>query len=196
MNSPPSPDLSTVIIALLRGVLYRDTHVEAWSQVLALQPQVRDYVAVLNLELWLDESEGHAYLKQRPAPEGAPELPRLVARRPLSFPHSLLLVLLRKKLLEHDAGGTEARLVLSKEQIVDLLRLFAQDSTNEAKVADRAGSSIERAVEYGFLRRLPEDQFEVRRILKAFVDAQWLSDFEGQLAAYRELLATDLGVST
>jgi hypothetical protein len=29
-----------------------------------------------------------------------------------------------------------------------------------------------------------DDQFEVRRILKAFVDAQWLAEFEQRLAAY------------
>jgi hypothetical protein len=27
--------------------------------------------------------------------------------------------------------------------------------------------------------------FEVRRILKAFVDAQWLADLDGRLAAYQ-----------
>jgi hypothetical protein len=30
--------------------------------------------------------------------------------------------------------------------------------------------------------------FEVRRILKAFVDAQWLSEFDERLATYRRLL--------
>jgi len=34
-------------------------------------------------------------------------LPRLVQRRALSFPVSLLLALLRKKLAEFDAGGGE-----------------------------------------------------------------------------------------
>jgi hypothetical protein len=39
----------------------------------------------------------------------------------------------------------------------------------------------------GFLRRLrgADDKFEVRRILKAFVDAQWLADFDQRLAAYQ-----------
>jgi len=39
----------------------------------------------------------------------------------------------------------------------------------------------------GFLRRLrgADDRFEVRRILKAFVDAQWLADFDRRLAAYQ-----------
>jgi hypothetical protein len=31
--------------------------------------------------------------------------------------------------------------------------------------------------------------FEVRRILKAFVDAQWLADFDGRLVAYQAQLA-------
>ena len=32
--------------------------------------------------------------------------------------------------------------------------------------------------------------FEVRRILKAFVDAQWLADFDARLAAYQAQLGT------
>jgi hypothetical protein len=45
---------------------------------------------------------------------------------------------------------------------------------------------LNKVVELGFLHRLrgQENQFEVRRILKAFVDAQWLSEFELRLAQY------------
>jgi len=40
----------------------------------------------------------------------------------------------------------------------------------------------------GFLRGLAgqENRFEVRRVMKAFVDAQWLNEFEQRLAGYRE----------
>jgi hypothetical protein len=31
--------------------------------------------------------------------------------------------------------------------------------------------------------------YEVRRILKAFVDAQWLADFDARLTAYQAQLA-------
>jgi hypothetical protein len=65
---------------------------------------------VLGLELVLDEAEGYAFLRARPEEEdsdtSASKLPRLVARRPLSFPVSLLLALLRKKLAEFDAAVT------------------------------------------------------------------------------------------
>jgi len=47
--------------------------------------------------------------------------------------------------------------------------------------------------ELGFLRLVngPEQLFEVRRILKAFVDGQWLADFDGRLTEYAALLSGD-----
>ena len=88
-----------------------------------------------------------------------------------------MLALLRKKLAEFDAGSGEARLILSAEQIADLVRLFLADTANEAKLMDRVDSDIKKIVEMGFLRKLrgSDDRFEVRRILKSFVDAQWLA---------------------
>lgn len=60
-----------------------------------------------------------------------PRPPRLIARRPLSYPVSLMLALLRKRLAEADAGGGDARLVLSREEIAELMRVFLPDGTNE-----------------------------------------------------------------
>jgi hypothetical protein len=98
-----------------------------------------------------------------------------------------MLGLLRKKLAEADAASGESRLILNADQIGDLMRLFLAESTNEAKLMDRVHSDIKRIVEMGFLRRLQgsEDRFEVRRILKSFVDAQWLSEFEARLTDYK-----------
>ena len=41
-------------------------------------------------------------------------------------------------------------------------------------------------VDLGFLRRVrgQDHTYEVRRIIKAYVDAQWLSGFEEQLRTY------------
>lgn len=191
MTDNTEHQLPPVLIALFRGVLYRDQHPSTWQALLDLQAQARDYVAMLGLELMLDEAEGFAYLRHRPPEEGEPELPRLVPRRQLSYPVSLLLALLRKKLAEHDAGGGDPRLILSREQIVELLRVFLPDTANEAKLMDRIDSDINKVVELGFLRRLrgQRGQFEVRRILTSFVDAQWLGEFDRRLAEYRGLSA-------
>jgi len=189
-------DLSTLAITLLKGVIYREGDERLWGALLDLQARVRDYVSVLGLELVLDEAEGYAFLRSRPeqAEDGAASKPpRLIARRPISFPVSLLLALLRKKLAEFDAGGGDTRLVLSRDDIVELVRVFLPESSNEAKLIDQIETHINKIVELGFLRRLKvaggPSSFEVRRILKAFVDAQWLSDFDTRLAAYQAQLA-------
>jgi hypothetical protein len=189
-------DLSTLAITLLKGVIYREGDERLWGALLDLQARVRDYVSVLGLELVLDEAEGYAFLKSRPEqPEDdtAPKTPRLIARRPISFSVSLLLALLRKKLAEFDAGSGDTRLVLSRDDIVELIRVFLPDSSNEAKLIDQIETHINKIVELGFLRRLKvtsgPSSFEVRRILKAFVDAQWLTDFDTRLAAYQAQLA-------
>lgn len=185
------PDLSALVITLLKGVIYRDGDERLWGALLDLQARVRDYVAVLALELVLDEAEGYAFLKSRPesSEDGAPRLPRLVARRPLSFPVSLLLALLRRKLAEFDARGGDTRLVLSRDDMVELVRTFLPASSNEAKLADQIEAHINKVVDLGFLRRLKTASgpanYEVRRILKAFVDAQWLTEFDARLMAYQ-----------
>jgi len=188
--TPPEPQLPPLLVALFRGVVYQDQNPALWQDLLRLESQVRDQAALFGLELMLIEADGYAFLRQRPAEEGEESVPRLVPRRPLSYPVSLLLALLRKKLAEHDAGGGDVRLILEREQIVDLLRLFLPDTANDARLMDRMDAHINKVVELGFLRRLRGEQqrFEVRRILAAFVDAQWLADFEARLAEYRRYL--------
>lgn len=194
-----SPDLSSLVIPLLKGVIYRGevskSNAGQWNDLLALQARVRDYVAVLGLELVLDEAEGYAFLRSHERDEVSAGVPRLIARRPLTFPVSLLLALLRKKLAEFDAGGGQEggdRLVLARDEVVELLRVFLPESSNEAQLMDRVDAYINKVVELGFLRRLRTSgqsaSFEVRRILKAYVDAQWLAEFDARLAAYRQQL--------
>ena len=187
---------SLVLVSLMKGVVHAEDAPKNWQALLDLQARVRDHVAPLGLELIVDEAEGYAYLRQRVVGEGEPEVPRLVPRRPLGFQVSLLLVLLRKKLAESDAQGDGTRIILSREQIADLVRVFLPDSGNEARLMDRLDAHLNKVVEMGFLRRLRgkggrDGEFEVERILKAFVDAQWLSEFDRRLAAYAEHLKNE-----
>jgi len=189
------PELSALVIPLLKGVLYREADAKLWNALLDLQPRVRDYIAVLGLELLVDEAEGYAFLRSRAEDdaESATALPRLVARRPLSFPVSLLLALLRKKLAEFDASGADTRLILSREEVAELLRVFLPAGSNEVRLIDQIDTHLNKIAELGFVRRLrgQDNMIEVRRILKAFVDAQWLGEFDVRLAAYRAHLVGD-----
>lgn len=181
-------NLPLVITHLMKGVVYRDTHDQVWQHLVQLVPQVTDYVSVMGLVVVVDESEGYAFLRSKPEePEDdSPPIPRLIARHALSFHTSLMLALLRKKLAEFDATDDGFRLIVGRDQIVDMMLMFMATSTNEARIVDTVERTIGKVVDLGFLRRLPkqDDQFEVRRVLKAFVDGQWLSEFDARLADY------------
>lgn len=197
---PAVPELSQLMVHLLKGVLYRDDDERLWASLLRLQARVREQAVVLLLDVVLDEAEGYAFLKSRPdtdESEGAPHLPRLVARRQLSYPVSLMLALLRKRMAEFDAGGGDTRLVLSRDEIAELMRVFLPEGTNEARLIDQVDATITKVIDLGFLRRLKpavgsgqdRGHYEVRRILKAFVDAQWLADMDARLEVYRTALS-------
>ena len=181
------PDLTSLLIQLFKGPLYRDVHEKLWEPLMKLQTPVADHVGVLGLQVEIDESEGYAFLRSRPQVDDEPTVPRLMARRPLSFHVSLLVALLRKRLAEFDTSSSDARLVLSRDQIIEILRVFLPTSTNDARIVQQIDSYIAKVAELGFLRRLEGagENYEVRRILRAFVDGQWLSDFDQRLAEYR-----------
>ena len=188
------PDLSSAVIAAMKGVVYRDTHDRAWKNLLQLQPRVRDYVEVLGLQLVIDEAEGYAFLRQRPSDEGEAEpVPRLIPRRALSFHVSLLLALLRKKLAEFDAQGGDTRLMLTRDQIAEMLRVFLPATSNEARLIDKIDEHIGKVERLGFLHpaKNAEQTYEVRRVLKAYIDGQWLADFDARLAEYAGLMTSD-----
>lgn len=157
--------------------------------LLNLQASVRDYVALLGLELMLDEAEGYAFLRSRPDEDDQTGTPRLIARRQLSYSVSLMIALLRKKLAEFDAGGGDTRLILSRDEVVELIRIFLPAGTNEVKLIDQVDVTLNKIAELGFIRRLrgQGQMIEVRRIIKAFVDAQWLAELDERLAQYHKL---------
>jgi Domain of unknown function (DUF4194) len=188
------PELSSAVIPLMKGAVYRDTHDRAWKQLLQLQPQVRDYVAVLGLQVVIDEAEGYAFLRQRPVdPDDTDPPPRLIPRHALSFHVSLLLALLRKKLAEFDAQGGDTRLILTRDQITEMIRVFLPATSNDARLMDKLDEYIAKVAGLGFLRPVKnaEGSYEVRRILKAFIDGQWLADLDTRLAEYAGSLTPD-----
>jgi len=162
------PDLSTPVVQLMKGAVYRDTHDRAWQQLLQLQPQVRDYVEVLGLQVVIDEAEGYAFLHQRPVgDDDSTQIPRLVPRRSLSFHVSLLLALLRKKLAEFDAQGGDTKLMLTRAQIAEMLRVFLPATSNEARLLDQIDAHINKDVDEPG-RRAGHRAEEVARAARGF----------------------------
>jgi len=181
---------SLLMIHLLKGVVYAAEQPKIWQDLMDLQARVRDYISLIGLSLALHEDEGFAWLESEKSDNDEASLPKLVQRRQLSYPVSLLLALLRKKLAEHDSQSSEPRLILSRDEIVEMIRTFLPDSSNEARVVDQIDNHINKIIELGFARRLKGDKqrIEIRRIIKAFVTAQWLSEFDQRLEEYQQHL--------
>ncbi len=190
MNTIADP-ISQITIHLMKHVLYQDKQPELWNSLLNNQTRVREYITVLNLELFIDETEGYAFLRQRTysdEDEKNQELPRLIQRRPLSYSVSLLCLLLRKKLIENDTTGNTTRVIISHQNIIDMMTLFLPDRANEIKTKEQVETCINKMIDFGFLRRLKNDaaNYEIQRIIKALIDAEWLNDFENKLREYEE----------
>lgn len=188
MRSAEEHSVAVAIIELMRGVIYREADEDAWATLDRHGPAVRDHFDAIGVDVVVDDVEGYAYLRSQDDDDddNAEPLPRLVRRRSLTYNVSLLLVLLRRRLVEFETTGGEGQLVVSRDHLVDSLRTFLADSTNEARVIDRVDTTIKQVADLGFLRPLrgTSDQWEVRRILKAYVDAQTLGDFAGKLQEY------------
>ncbi len=183
-------ELSPTIIQLLRGPVYRDTHEAIWPHLLRQRAQVGDYVATIGLRVEIDESDGFAYLASLPDDNDRPSLPRLVRRHKLPFHTSMLLAILRKRLAEFEAETTEGQLVVTTAQLTELMRLYLPESNNDVKLQKDIETNISRVKDLGFLRQLQgaSDNYEVRPILRAFVDGQFLAELDAELDRYLAML--------
>jgi len=187
MNHSDDLAFSRAVVALFKNVVFKEIDQEHWEVITAQKTKIEDYVSKIGLTLIVNEMDGYGYLKQRSYGDGEEEIPRLVPRHALSYPVSLLLVLLRKQLVEFDSTTGNQRLIVTKQQIAERMSLFLRDTTNEAKLMGDIDKHIERVEKMGFLRRLrgSDDSFEVQRILRSFVNAEWLNHFNERLEAYK-----------
>lgn len=183
MPSPTPQPYAPVILKLLQGVLYSDD--SHWDCLQSYLTPVREYFAKIGLQVQHYETDGFAYLEQPdPDPEESTEpLPRLIVRHQLSFRVTVLCVLLRDQLRQFDTSDALGRLVLSIETIRDLIQPYLPENNNEEKFRKDVDHLVKQMIDLGFLKRLSsqEDNYEVRAILKAKIDAEMLERLKEKL---------------
>ena len=186
--------IAPVITYLLKGILYQEEKPELWNAFITYENAIQDYFKVIGLAVQLYKSEGFAYLITIENDASEKSLPSLITRRPLSYPVSLILVLLRRKMTEFETSSNEERLILEKEEVIDMDSAFFSSGSNEVKYQKKIDAYLQKINDLGFIRFLSDkkDKIEVKRVLKAFVDAQWLSDFNTKLAKYKAYKSNDL----
>jgi len=175
MNKP----YSIVLVALLKGIVYSHNE-KIWEELLKPENEadIKKYFADIYLDVIIDKGEGFAYLRQSVQAEEGDETPKLIEKRPLNFHVSLLCLLLRKHLIENDSEGESAKAILTKDEIFNLVKPFYKETTNEANQQKQIESAIKKIIEEGFLRRMKteDEQYEINRIIKAFVNADAVKD--------------------
>jgi hypothetical protein len=204
LSSQQQVEKSAVQVRLLKGPVYRARHKELWFCLERDQFQIREYFQQIGLSLYLDDAEGYAFLKQidfeeeesnQSIEEGHStiqlseklQIPRLISRRSLSFGHTLILVLLRKRLAEHDSEESSPRLMVSRSEIYQWLQPFFATVSNEIKQSRDFDSLIKKVIEMGVLSNLSntKDEFEVQRIIKSLVNAEQIVTLLDKLKDYK-----------
>ncbi|MCL1078752.1 DUF4194 domain-containing protein [Parashewanella spongiae] len=167
----------TLKIRLLKGPVFRENQRQEWEVLERDQTLLRTYFSQIGLSLRIDDVEGYAFLKQEDKEDD--NTPSLIVRRSLTFHQSLLLVMIRKRLAEHDSEESAPRLFVHRQEIHQWLQPYFSDAANEIKQIKQFDTLIKKVSEWGFLKALPQhsDEFEIKRIIKAFVTAEDIASF-------------------
>lgn len=178
-----------IIIKLLQDVIY-DEDKTVWSDLLTYQVPIRDYFAKIGVQVYLDEREGFAFLRQ--IEDDDQKLPRLVRRMPLSYEVTLLCAILREVLEEFDVGDMESRkCFITVQELRERIEMFFPEPSNKVRLLEKLDRAIQTTVKLGFLKEIiPENsesdeiRYEVRRILKAKITNTKLTEIKRELENY------------
>lgn len=175
---------STTLINLLQGVVRKEDNAEIWNTIRSQQFRIDEYMERIGLSLVIDDEGGFALLKQR----DDDVLPHLVKKQPLTFRMSLFLALLRNEINEYDSGSGEGALVIREEEMVRRMKPYFPDVSDEVKFTNSIDRCFSKALEMKILVpvRDNEYEYEVQPVLRRFMDAEWLSEFNRQLDKYME----------
>ncbi len=186
----------SLIVKLLQSHAIYDDDRTYWLLLDQHETAVRQHFEVIGVSLDLNRREGYARLVQPDPAEDDPNPPiRLIRRTQLSYEQSLLCVLLREWLEEHELSNTLSsdRLFVTREQIRDRIELFFKNQPNRKALLSKLDSLTEKLVENGFLKQTRRDetnpdntQYEVKNLLKARLSNEKLQEFRDKLQAYVE----------
>jgi hypothetical protein len=184
--------IAPAVIKLLQGVVYNDDRT-IWNCLIQYQNDIKQHFSGIGIDVIIRESDGFAFLKQKDdKPDQENPLPHLIERRQLSYPVTLLSVLLYEKIVEFESQSRDTtRLILDREEIKELMRIFLPEGSNEARLMNTIDNHINRLKDLGILRELSTNpnKFEVRKILKAKIPIESLQEIKTKLKEHAKLLS-------
>jgi hypothetical protein len=183
-TAPKSFPSAAVKIRLLQDAIYAEDS-ELWLTLLRYRSHIQNYFAEIGLELVIHEEDGFGYLQQVP-PEDAVSVPRLFRRDKLAKGVAVIGLVLREQLLQFDEKlHDENRLILRKEEIMQLVAPFFPETNDQIRADKRIEAAITKAEDMGLLNKLStsegDERYEVRRIVKARFPIETLKELREQL---------------
>lgn len=181
---------AAVCVKLLQGPVYRtENNDQTWAILQAWQSEIDKYFWTIGLHVFVENADGYAFLEQRELGEEEDTLPKLITERPLTVQDSLLCVLFREALDQFDTSQNQSEnLIMTTSEIKDRLDTFFPEKKDQTKVYRRLDESLNRLRDLSFIREIEttnsfDRTFEIRRILKAKINADFIMDFRDKLKA-------------
>lgn len=182
---------AAAIIKLLQGPVYVDDK-NTWREILGWQSAIQEYFGKIGLELTITEQDGFARVAQPEAGEDEEHpLPRLMKKQSLNYEATLLAVMLREWLEEFDIGNEGNKFFLTQKEIKERIELFYKQQNNKSKLWRDLSRPITSMLNVGILKLNREDvtnkdnnQYEIKRIVKAFIGNDKLEEIKEKLAQY------------
>jgi hypothetical protein len=185
-------DTRRALVQLLAGPsLDGQRHAKLLSVLMRDEDVIRKRLGDLFLDLVIDRDMQVAFTRK--IDTGDIDAPSLLRQTRLSFIDSVLLLYLRRQLMKAESHGERA--VVSKEEIIDDLKLYEQTgNTDKAGFIKRIHASIEKLKERSILRKIPgsDDRFEVSPTLKLLFSAE---EVQSLTALYQRMAESELPVN-
>lgn len=177
---------NTVKVRLLQDAIYSED-LDLWTTLVRYRQHVENYFQEIGLQLVIHDEDGFAYLKQADQENGA--IPHLFRRDKLTRGVAIIGVVLRERLLQFDEKiHDESRLILTKEEIIQMTLPFFPEANDEIRADKRIEAAINKAEEMALIRKLlsanNDERYEVRRIIKARFPVETLKALREQLEAH------------
>lgn len=183
-----------VCVRLLQGPLFKNENEQSFEKLQLWAKEINAYFNVIGLKLYYNEDIDYAFLVQNEDGDGnvIGDLTRLLIKHPLTYETSLILIILREELDKFEMEDTSSmRLVIKESEISELIEPYYKDTSDKVKYQNLVSTQLNIIASMGLIKQIKDSSqtislsndrvFEIKNILRAKVDAEFLREFKERL---------------
>lgn len=99
---------------------------------------------------------------------------------------SLICLLLRNHLIENESEDETTKVLLTKNEIIDMIKPYSNKTTDHAYQVKQIEIALLKVIDEGFIRKVKsnDELFKINRIIKAFISGDTVKDSLDKLEKY------------